>query len=192
MIPVPAGSLIPCAVWRTAALASLLLVAACRGSGTDPMVAEFETLPADQIMEGVEFTSTSAGIRSAKLLSDTAYLFEDSSVMHLRGVDLEMYDATGTKTAHLTSLTGVFNQNTEAMIANEDVVLIVLKDGRRILTDELHYDPQTRRVWSDVETRMTLPDGSDMTVESFTADDQFNNVQTRGARGRSPTTRITF
>jgi len=177
---------------RTLVTAVLLVAGACGGAGTDPMVEEFSSLPADQIMEGVEFSSTSSGVRSAKLLSDTAYLFEDSSRMHLRGVDLEMYDANGTKTAHLTSKTGVFDQMSEAMIATDDVVLVVLKDGRRLMTQELHYDPQTRRVWSDVQTRQTLPDGTDLTVESFTADDQFTNVQTKGARGRSPATRITM
>jgi LPS export ABC transporter protein LptC len=177
---------------RRCLVGAVSLAAACGGTSTDPMVEEFESLPADKIMEGVEFSSTSSGVRSAKLLSDTAYLFEDSSRMHLRGVDLEMYDANGTRTAHLTSKTGVFDQSTEAMIATGDVVLVVIKDGRRILTEELHYDPQTRRVWSDVQTRQTLPDGTDMTVESFTADDQFNNVQTKGARGRSAATKITM
>lgn len=172
--------------------ALLALAAACGGSGSDPMVAEFQELPADQIMEGVEFSSTSAGVRSAKLVSDTAYLFDDSTVMHLRGVDLEMYGANGEQSAHLTSQTGVFDQNTQKMIATGTVVLVILQDGRKIETEELHYDPETRRVWSDVATKMTEPDGNVATVESFTSDDQFTNVQTRGARGGRPRTQIRF
>ena len=170
----------------------LALAGACGGSTSDPMVAEFQELPADQIMEGVEFSSTSAGVRSARLVSDTAYMFDDSTAMHLRGVDLEMYDETGRRTAHITSQTGVFDQNTQRMIATGSVVLVILADGRKIETEELHYDPETRRVWSDVDTRMTEPDGNVATFESFTADDQFTNVQTRGARGGRPRTNISF
>lgn len=172
--------------------AVLLVAAACGGAASDPMVAEFQELPADQIMEGVEFSSTSAGVRSATLVSDTAYLFDDSTVMHLRGVDLEVYEETGRQTAHITSRTGVFDQTTQKMIATGNVVLTILGDGRKIETEELHYDPETRRVWSDVETRMTEQDGTVSTVESFTADDQFTNVQSRGARGGRPRTNISF
>jgi LPS export ABC transporter protein LptC len=169
-----------------------LLLAACADTGADPMVAEYEQLAADQIMEQVEFSATADGVRAAKVVTDTAFIFEDSSSMHLRGVDLEMYDASGLQTAHLSSLQGVYDKNTQAMVATGDVVLVVLKDGRRIETDELHYDPETRRVWSDVETRMQEADGTRTTVASFTADDQFNNVQSRVVRGGRTTTDIRF
>ncbi len=167
-----------------AAFALAALAAACGGNAADPMVAEFATMPADQIMEGVEFSSTTAGVRSSKVLADTAYLYEDSTVMHLRGVDLEMYDATGKRTAHLTSLSGVYDQATQKMVAKGTVVLVIIGDGRRIESEELHYDPQSRRIWSDVQTRMTEADGNVTTAASFNADDQFNNIQFQNARGR--------
>lgn len=177
---------------RHAILLLTLLTAACGETAVDPMVADYAQLPADQIMEQVEFSATADGIRAAKVVSDTAYIFEDSSSMHLRGVDLEMYDQSGRQTAHLTSLQGVYNQNTQAMTATGSVVLVVLKDGRRIETEELQYDPETHRIWSDVETVMQEADGTRTTVSSFTADDEFNNVQSRGVRGGRTTTEIKF
>lgn len=172
-------------------LLALLLVAACGRSSADPMVAEFDSLPADQVMTAMEFNATSEGIRSAKLLADTAFMYDDSSVSHLRGVELDMFDAAGAGTAHLTSTAGTFNSQTQAMTATGDVVLLVLNDGRRIETEELHYDPETRRLWSDVQTRMTEADGNVTTAASFTADDQFRNIQFQNARGRVRE-RITF
>lgn len=179
-------------IGRSTALVAVLLAAACGGSASDPTGGDFEQLPADQIMIGVEFTATSAGVRSAKMLSDTAYMFEDSTVMHLRSVDLEVFDETGRRTAHVTSDRGIFDQVTQKMIAIGNVVLTVVRDGQKIETEELHYDPETRRVWSDVATRRTEADGTVTTVESFTADDQFTNLQTRGARGGRPRTNISF
>lgn len=169
-----------------------VLLAACNDGGSDPMVAEYEQLPADQIMEQVEFTATTNGIRAARVVSDTAYTFDDSTSMHLRGVDLAMYDETGRQTAHLTSERGVYNQNTQKMTATGSVVLVVIKDGRRIESEELQYDPETHRIWSDVETRMQEMDGTRTTVASFTSDDQFNNVQSVGVRGGRATTDIKF
>lgn len=170
----------------------ILFAAACGGDATTPITGDFEQLPADQIMINVEFMATSDGVRSAKLVSDTAYMFDDSTVMHLRGVDLEVFDEDGRRTAHVTSERGIFDQVTQKMIAIGNVILTVVRDGQKIETEELHYDPETRRVWSDVETRRTEADGTVTTVESFTADDQFTNVQTRGARGGRPRTNISF
>lgn len=166
-------------------------VSGCAGSSTAPE-GDFTELPADQVMIDVQFSSTSDGVRAAELKSDTAFMYSDSSVMHLRGVDLEMYDSSGRQTAHLTALTGVYDQNTQAMVGRGNVVLVVIADGRRIETEELHYDPEQRRIWSDVETHMTLPDGTDITTANFTSDDRFQNVRTGETRGRSPATRIQF
>jgi LPS export ABC transporter protein LptC len=170
---------------------ALLLAVACGESGADPMIAEFDNLPADHVMTEMEFYATSSGIRAAKLLADTAYMYEDSTVSHLRGVALDMFDAAGVTTAHLTSVTGRFDSQSQAMTATGSVVLQVLRDGRKIETEQLHYDPETRRLWSDVQTRMTEADGNVTTAASFTADDQFRNIQFQNARGRVRE-RITF
>jgi LPS export ABC transporter protein LptC len=162
----------------------LAALAACGRGPAEPAGGDFQDLPADQVMVGVDFVQTSQGVRVGTLRSDTAFVFSDSSVMHLRGVNLELHDENGQRKAHLTSLTGVLNNQTQAMIARGDVVLIVMANGRRIETPELHYDPQTRRVWSDSTTRMSHQ-GETFTAEGFTSDDEFRNVQTGRVRGRT-------
>jgi LPS export ABC transporter protein LptC len=173
------------------ALPALALLAACGGQPIDPMVELFEDLPADQVMIGVYHQTTSDGVVTAKLLSDTVYMFQDSAVLHLRGVDLELFDANGQKTAHLTSRQGRLNQNTNSMVAIGNVVLIVVADGQRIESEELHYDPPSRRIWSEVTTRRTV-NGQIMTADGFSADDQFRNVQMTRPRGVVPGVRIDF
>jgi LPS export ABC transporter protein LptC len=157
-------------------------VTACNNTPVAPLTQQFKDLPADQILMGVTFTSTVDGVRTATLKSDTVYMFPDSSVMHLRGVDLEIFDESGKQTAHLTSKTGVLNNTTQAMVARTDVVLIVVKDNQRIRTAELNYDPRGHRIWSDSVTQRTL-NGETLTADKFTSDDQFQNVQMVGGRG---------
>ena len=166
------------------------LVVAC-GQQAGPVGMDFADLPADQIMIGVTHTPTTDGIRSAIGQFDTVYVFEDSSRLDLRGVDLELFDATGRKTATLTSRTGELDTNTQAMIARGNVRLVTVAENRIIETEELHYDPATRRVWSDVQTTQRLQ-GDVLVVDGFTSDDQFTKVEFRGAQGRLPGIKVRF
>jgi LPS export ABC transporter protein LptC len=164
-------------------LACIAVLGACDDS-TAPLTGEYEPLPSDGVMVGLDHLYTSDGVRRAQLRADTAYLFEDSAVTHLRAVRLEMYDDAGELTSTLTSESGEFNTTTQKTVARGNVVLIMPgEDGRTIWTEELHYDPTTKRVWSDVATRMLMNSGEDFHGERFTADDQFQNVNVIGGSG---------
>jgi LPS export ABC transporter protein LptC len=171
-------------VFAAIAAASL---AAC-GNTAGPVTTDFDTLPADQVLEGVEHVMTSAGVRQSLLKADSTLIFDDSSSVHLRGVNLEMFTETGRLHATLTSLRGVMDQTTNRMVATGDVVLII-HDGPNagtLRTQELHYDPQQRVVWSDVRTERTWPGGQRATMETFRVDDRFGNFQTTGYSGYAP------
>jgi LPS export ABC transporter protein LptC len=170
--------------WMIAALA-----AACSSPQEPAAVAgDFEELPADQIMTDVVFRPTNGGIATALLHADTVYMYQDSSRYDLVGVDLEMYDETGALSGTLTSKTGEYSTINQAMVGRGDVVLITqdAQDGeRRIETEELHYDPSMRRIWSDVPTVMYTAQGP-IRGSSFSADDGFNNVTVTQYRGALP------
>ncbi|MGH7506951.1 MAG: LPS export ABC transporter periplasmic protein LptC [Longimicrobiales bacterium] len=171
--------------------AAALLVVACGGSPQEPVAGDFHELPADNVMTNVEFRPTSNGVRSAILRSDTVYAYEDSAEYKLVGVDLEIFDESGRRTATLTSERGEFNTATEAMVALGNVVLITVQDERRVETEELHYDPSSRQIWSDVPTVMHTKDGPQRGT-SFRADDQFQRVQVIGFEGKIPGLRMEF
>jgi LPS export ABC transporter protein LptC len=176
---------------RTRYFVALAWLASACGQTADPITADYLDLPADQIMTGVTHAPTSEGIRSAIGKYDTVYVFEDSSKLHLKGVNLEMFDATGRKTATLTSLTGELNTSTEAMVARGSVRLVTTTDNRVIETEELHYDPNTRRIWSDVATTMRLR-GDVTHSDGFKADDQFEKVEIVRPRGAVPGVKVEF
>jgi LPS export ABC transporter protein LptC len=167
------------------------LAAACGGSPQEPAVTgDFVPLPSD-VMTDVVFKPTTNGVQTALLRSDTVYMRRDSARYDLVGVDLQMFDTSGKLSATLTSETGEYSTVGQAMVARGDVVLITVEGGRRIETEELHYDPNTRRVWSDVATTVT-EQGTVMRGHAFSADDGFRNVNVPGYRGPIPGVRFRF
>lgn len=164
--------------------ATILLAAFCLAACTEleePTGEGYRDLPADQIMIGVRHAPTEDGIRQALGVFDTVYVYNDSSVYHLRGVELEIFSEEGRPAARVTSVSGRLNTATDAMVAIGNVVLIT-PEGDRIETEELHYDPVTHKIWSDVTTRY-VEDGEEMIADSFTADDKFQRVDFTRLRG---------
>lgn len=171
--------------WYGLGLALLLLGGCGRASGNGVVAAEDAQLGADRVLYDTRYNTTVEGVRRAVQLADSMYMYEDSATAQLFGVRLMMYDTLGNRTADLRAERGTANQRTKMMLARGNVVL-VLSDGRRIESEELSYDPDTHRIWSDVFTRMTWPDGSVTTFETFTVDDEFRNPRGTGLRGQVP------
>ena len=89
----------------------------------------------------------------------------------------------GTDKATVTGREGVWDQETNRMLARGDVVLLVLTDGSRIESAEINYDPSIDRVWSDSATVRTMADGSVTRGSSFESDIDFTEVTVRDIRG---------
>lgn len=166
---------------RHSMTASAWLVVACSGPQEPPPIAGQE-LPANQVMIDVKHTFTVSGVRSALGRFDTVFVHEDSSKMYIRGVNLEMFNTIGELTATLTSDAGELNESTDAMVARENVLLVLVADSSVIETEELHYDPSTHRVWSTVQTTRRLGDCV-LTADGFNADDQFHRIEYDRQRG---------
>jgi LPS export ABC transporter protein LptC len=167
-----------------AAAALLLAVAACRGVTEQATGEGYESLEADQVMVGVTHNPTSNGVRSAIGEYDTVFVFKDSSVYHVKGVNLRTFDPDGRESATITADSGSLNQATDALIARGNVVLVT-ENRCTILTEELHYDPDTRQLWSEYPTRFEI-NGSVTTADRFRADDGFSNINATNVRGQMP------
>ena len=123
--------------------------------------------------------------------ADTAFVFQDSTVVLLRGnVRLTAYnEELGTEKALVTSDRGRLNTSTNELFAESNAVLLIRADGRRIESYELRYVPDDDRIRSDSATVMY--DG-DAIVEgtSFTSDLNFERVIIPNARTRGGAVRF--
>lgn len=170
---------------RTLLLLALFLSAAsgCRDGTTTPPVAEEQALPADQVVYDLQHTMTTDGVRKAVLDGDTAYLYQSGRSMDLIGVELTFYSETGHETGRLTSATGSYDSRSGQMVARGNVVLVTrdTEGERRLETEELHYDLNGDRMWS--EKPVVLHDGPTTVYgTSFRADARFQNRVIEGAR----------
>jgi len=164
-------------------IAAAAMLGACDDS-TAPIAQDYEPLPADQVFLDADYKITSDAVRRAHLLADTAYMFQDSAITHLRVVHLQMFDNDGKLTSTLTADEGEFDTTTQKTVARGNVVLVMPDpNGRTVWTEELHYDPMSKRVWSDVPVRILQTSGEDIHGEGFNADDQFQNFTITGGAG---------
>jgi LPS export ABC transporter protein LptC len=156
--------------------AAALAAGACADASDAVTAGLFRDLPADQIVFDLETDIKGMGAMRARLRGDTAFIWEDSAKMVIHPVDLRLFDENGGQTARLTSREGEHDTRTNVMIARGNVVLVTTEGNRRILTEELHYDPGLGRLWSDVHT--VFYDGETrLEGVGFRADDRMNDVE---------------
>ena len=151
---------------------------------------ELEAIEADYIIFGLLHFGTRRGVRESVVEADTALVFQDSTVILLRGnVRLTAYNEDlGTEKALVTSDRGRLDTGTNQLFAEGNSVLLIRADGRRIESYELRYTPVGNTIRSD--STVVMYDGDDV-VEgtSFTSDLDFErlvirNAQTRGGAVR--------
>lgn len=133
-------------------------------------------MEANQVMFDVHHYLHEDGTVRALLLADTAFVYEDDGIIDARQIDVTMYGDRGEKSGRLTALSGEIRTDSEAMTARGEVVLVTVEGDRRIETEELHYDPDRGRIWSEVESTL-IEDGTVTTGTGFTADTGLRTVR---------------
>ena len=170
----------------------LNLLMGCEETRTGVVIdPEFENIEADYITFGSAHYLSRQGIREALIVADTAYFFNDSTIVLLRGgVTLTAYHKDlGTEKAVITSDRGRLNTSENYMVAQGNAVLLISGDGRRIESSELNYHQDRDRIWSDSTTLM-YEDNSIVEGSGFDADLNFDQIGVRNARTRGGTVRF--
>jgi LPS export ABC transporter protein LptC len=136
-----------------------LSLAGCKQNKTAPLKTTGSSLAstADQIMFGVRFNLTSAGVSTAYLTADTAFFFDDNTRAELVHVNMTFYTKVGVKDAVLTSRRGTYSTSSGVMIARGDVN-VVSEDGRNLRSEELKFDQGRNEVSSDSAFVLTEPE----------------------------------
>jgi len=109
------------------------------------------------VIKGLEHIITLKGVKEGELYADTAFFYRDSSIYHLRNPRLILFTEGGVRRAEVNALRGRFQPNTRVMLAMGDVVLVITEGNKRVESQELNYDPNGDRIWSDSATTMVEP-----------------------------------
>jgi LPS export ABC transporter protein LptC len=147
----------------TRALRSVIVVltvaggAACADTQAPPVTQEM-LLPdsAEQMLFGVSLIVTDGGVRRVIVKSDTLLTYDDNTRNDLRKVHATFFAASGEQDAVLTALRGTHSTRLGTMEARGDVV-VVAKDGQRLVTPHLRFDPSRNEISSDSAFTLTEP-----------------------------------
>ena len=168
-----------------AAVTVATALVACGEGSEAPVVAE-EILQlnaeANQVVIGLEHYVASEGIRRAHVVADTAFFLENKSIVELRVMQVTFFDATGRVTSILTSRRGTYDWDSSDMEAEENVVVLNPREGRRIETSVMYYNRAEDRIWSDAPTKMFEADGTIVEGSAFESNSGLDEVNLTSAR----------
>ena len=137
---------------------------------------------ADQVMLGVEHYLTRNGVRTGRVLADTAYTYEDASQVDLRGLRIEFFDESGADDGVLTSLSGLYDLESGDLTVRGQVVM----DGRmeqgppsRLETDSLMYIAEDDHLTTEASWVLSHGDGSVERGVGLITDSSLESIETR-------------
>ena len=127
-----------------------------------PPVSSVSLLPdsAEQMLMGVTFLLTDAGVRRANVRADTMLTYDDNTREELRQIRAVFYTPEGEQDAVLTALTGMHNSRLGTMEARGNVIVVSNK-GQTLTSPHLRYDPNRNEISSD--SAFTLTEGERIT-----------------------------
>ncbi len=164
-------------------LAGSLLAAACGGEeptriGTAELPPGRPGLGApDQVVENGEHIITTQGVKKAVLVAEQLYFYNDEGKVYGDTIQVSFFDESGEFQSMLTAREGEMSQRSDDMIARGNVV--VRGSDSRIVTEELHYDPQRNLVTSDEPTEI-FQQGNVIRGRGVESDPALTNIRIRG------------
>jgi len=161
-------------------LAALLLLSVplggCWDEETTPIASpELLETGADLVIIDMENVITVEGVKEGEVYADTAYFFKDSTFYLLRNPVLVLFTEMGAQRARVVSERGTMNMNTDELTAQGNVVLTVQAGNRRVESEELNYEPNGDRIWSDSMTTL-YEEGIVSEGLGFTSDLDFRDL----------------
>jgi LPS export ABC transporter protein LptC len=139
--------------WVLAALA--LSLAGC--GDAEPGRAVVENEGPEQTTYEYHTTQTKLGVPEWELWGEQAVRYSGSAERDLTGVKMVFYKA-GERDAVLTSETGKIDEETQATVAEGNVV-VISEDGRKLESEVLHWDPKRQLIYTGVETFVKISEG---------------------------------
>ena len=99
------------------------------------------------------------------------------------GAVLSFAQLDGTVDAVLTANYAIYYENRELWEAKGNVV-VEKSDGKTLYTQQLFWNEKTRRIWSNVDSKIVEESGNSYIVEGFESDDQLKDWKFRRIKGR--------
>jgi len=161
-------------------LAGLALSWSC-SEGVKPTATITAADTADQVMYNMTTYVTTQGVLRARVLADTAYLYNATQVSELRNVHVTFYDATGRETSTLTGREGTLHGSGD-MEGRGNVVVVRASDNGTLRTEKIEYAQKANLVSSDQPFTFDTPN-QHLKGVGFTSDPDFKDLKAQHVTG---------
>lgn len=163
-------------------------LAGCGSESTGEVAGpELLRMGADQLMIDVRHRMTRDGVLQARLRADTAYVFNEKSIVRFRNVDVTFFDETGRGDSHLTARRASYDLRTSDMTATGKVVVVDSTEGRRLETPRLEYRSVANQLRTDTSF-VWHREGEVIRGQGMVTDPDMNEVHIERPAGRSTDT----
>lgn len=170
------------AVLAALAVGAAALLGACRDRGASPTSTLTAADTADQVLVRMKTTIEDAGQKKNVVVADTAYMYEPSQTIEMRGLTVEFFDLVGNPTATLTAREGTYRMQQRTMEARGDV-RVAFTDGRKLTAEVLRYDQAAQLVTSDRPFSFERADGV-LRGNGFRSDPEFRDFTVEQPTGQ--------
>lgn len=100
------------------------------------------------------------------------------------GVFIEFYGEKNQKSSILTSKKAKYNKEKNVYTATEDVQIINKEEGKTLNTEELHWNPATKKIYTDKFVQIKSPDQL-LTGTGLEANEDFSSYRILKVSGES-------
>ena len=157
----------------------------CTPGGDNGPLTELEDVAADEILYVTSRNLTRDGVREGMLEADSIHLWHDSTHARVYGLTLFLYDRQGREKGRVTADAGRLSSVSAELWAYGNALLNVpadeLNEEREIAADELFFDLDRERIWTNVPVRM-MRGGCRVTGDGFETDLAFNDLRIEAPR----------
>ena len=130
-----------------------------------------------EISENLQVYISRAGTVTYEFFAPLYYVYDHPKALQVtpKGLRVIGLKEGGDSTVMLTAMYGIHRQNEHVMEAKHHVVIRNLETGEIVESEQLIWDMDEHRVYSNTQTKQTRPDGSVYIGESFVSDENFEH-----------------
>lgn len=99
--------------------------------------------------ENVEITMTEASVLKLVIKGNKQLTFSNGDLEFPETIRIDFFDSNGDTTSVLTAMEGVYDAKTKLYRAFGDVVVRNLKEKQTLKTEELFWNPNTEKIYTD-------------------------------------------
>lgn len=169
-------------------MGSAILLFSCEREEAEDAAASEETMRTEY-SENLSIVESKNGRRSYHFVTPLVegYSLAREPYREFRkGVKITTYkdDSLSTVDAVLTANYAIYYENRKLWEAKGNVV-VVKSDGKNLYTQQLFWNQQTKKIYSNVDSKIVQNDGRDVFIgEGFESDEEFKDWRFRRMKGR--------